>query len=207
MQSVDLAFQIQAVDPIPCDHAYPLYGALSRVLPALHSPNGVQIHPLRGRQLGDRLLQLGDGSQLVIRCAAVQIPTLVPLAGKSLDVAGRRLRLGVPEVRGLIPAAVLRSRLVTIKLAHSEATGPPSADAFLASLRRKLDAINVSAEAYMTLGKRRTVRVKQNEIVGYEVVVEHLTAEESLTLQTEPNLFSRQHLGCGVFVPAGSKDA
>src|SRR4051812_25208413 len=61
--------------PIPADHGYSLYSALSRILPALHPPSrkalgidqdGVSaplwfssaIHPIRGKLIGSRQLSL-----------------------------------------------------------------------------------------------------------------------------------------------------
>lgn len=35
MPTVDLAFAVLATEPIPADHGYHLYGALSRILPQL----------------------------------------------------------------------------------------------------------------------------------------------------------------------------
>lgn len=204
MPHIDLCFHIQSASPLPSDHGYALYGALSHVLPELHSPNGIAIHPLAGHQIGERQLQLCDWSRLMIRCDTERIPPLLPLAGKPLYLSGRSLRLGIPEIRGLTPATALRSRLVTIKVAHTDA--PPTKEQFHAALRRKLDGLGVSAEVAITLLRRRTLRLKQKEIVGYEVLLEHLTAAESLSIQTTPDTFSRQHLGCGVFVPVGGND-
>ena len=65
----------------------------------------------------------------------------------------------------------------------------------------KLAELGISAEAVLSLGKRRTLRIKDKEVVGYEVLVETLTAEESICLQ-EAGLGGRRHMGCGVFVPA-----
>ena len=38
--------------------------------------------------------------------------TQLGLAGKSLEIGGAKVQIGVPEIRGLIPATALRSRLV-----------------------------------------------------------------------------------------------
>jgi CRISPR-associated protein Cas6 len=51
-----------------------------------------------------------------------------------------------------------------------------------------------------TRGKRRTLRIKDKEVVGYEVKLEGLTVAESLNIQ-EQGLGGRRHMGCGVFVP------
>jgi CRISPR-associated protein Cas6 len=198
MPIVDLAFPLLAPEPIPADHGYHLYGALSRILPQLHETNGIAVHPIRGQQTGNRQLQLNDRSRLVLRADADHIGQLVALAGKQLDVAGHRLRVGVPQVWTLRPAPAVRSRLVTIK-------GFLDPEPFQAAARRHLDEIGVSAEAQLTLGKRRTLRIKDKEVVGYEVLVEALSAEESLTVQ-ERGLGGRRHMGCGVFVAISDRE-
>ena len=115
MPSVDLCFRIIG-GQIPADHSYLIYSAVSRLLPAAHEADGYGIHPIRGRQLGGRTLQLTDYSRLVIRTSAEQIACFLPLAGKQLRLLDRAICIGVPEVRSLVPAPALRSRLVTIKL-------------------------------------------------------------------------------------------
>lgn len=192
MPTVDLAFAVLATEPIPADHGYHLYGALSRVLPQLHQSNGIAVHPILGQQIGNRQLQLTDRSRLVLRADVDQIGQLIALAGKQLDIAGHRVRIGVPQVWTLRAASAVRSRLVTIK-------GFLDLDPFLVAARRQLDELGVSPEAQLRLGKRRTLRIREKEVVGYEVRVEGLTADESLTLQ-ERGLGGRRHMGCGVFV-------
>ena len=200
--SIDLAFALVGVSPIPSDHGYVLYAAISRALPALHQPNGIAIHPIRGRIVGDRLMELCDFSRLTIRVAAEQIADLLPLAGKQLNIAGRLVRVGVPQVYALTPATPLRSRLVTIKVSSGdgEPSGPPDPDAFLAAARRQLLALNIALESRLTLGKRRTLRIRDKEVVGYELLVEAVAPDESLTLQTH-GIGGRRHMGCGIFVP------
>lgn len=200
MSMLELSFNLVGTDPIPVDHGYHLYGALANALPALHQKNGIAVHPIRGRQIGDRMLELCEWSTLVIRTAADGIGELIQVAGKPLRLGTRSVRIGVPQVRPLVPSPTLRSRLVTMR----NGTDP---ERFGKELRRKLDAFGVSPEAIVTLGKRRTIRIKDKEVVGYEVILEVLTAEESLAVQenqaAEPALrFARNHMGCGVFAPA-----
>ena len=192
MYTLDLAFPVTSTSAIPADHAYVLYSALSRVLPALHSKNGVAVHPIRGRQVGNRLVTLMPWSDLVLRASDTQIAELIQLAGKRLTLGDRTIRVGVPQVRALKPASALRSRLVTIK-------GFLDPTSFQAAVHRQLDALGIAQEAILTLGKRRTLRIKDKEVVGYEVILEGLTAEESLIVQ-EKGLGGRRHMGCGVFV-------
>jgi CRISPR-associated protein Cas6 len=196
---VDLAFTVTVQRSIPVDHGYALYGAVSRVLPTVHTENGVAIHPISGRQFGDGLLMLMPWSTLTLRLPADQIPAVLPLAGKSLQIGDTSLRIGVPQVYALEPATALRSRLVVIKVSHIN-PGQVTEEQFTAAARKQLDTLGIAPEARLTLGKRRTLRVKDAEIVGYEVLVEGLTAEESLALQ-EAGLGGKHHMGCGVFVP------
>lgn len=106
---VDLAFSIVCPHAVPADHGYLLYSAVSRMLPEAHQTDGYGIHPIRGRQLGGRTLQLTEHSRLVIRTDVEQIARFLPLAGKSLRLLDRALRIGVPQVRSLVPATALRS--------------------------------------------------------------------------------------------------
>ena len=71
---------------------------------------------------------------------------------------------------------------------------------FEVEIRRQLTAISVSDEAIVSVGKRRTIRIHGKEVVGYELIIEGLTADESIAIQTA-GLGGRRHMGCGVFVP------
>src|SRR5262249_9177851 len=141
-------------------------------------------------------------SRLRLRLPAEAIPRLLALAGKSLDLAGHRIRLGVPQVRALVPGSSLAARLVTIK-------GFTEPNPFLSAARRQLDALNVQAELRIPrigqgphTGKprRHVLQIKDRRVVGYTLQVTHLTAEGSLRLQ-EHGLGGRRRMGCGFFAP------
>jgi CRISPR-associated protein Cas6 len=193
MAKVDLAFAVIGQQPLRSDHGYALYGALSRALPELHLANGIGIHPIRGgQQIGDRRIRLTTSSRLVLRVNTVALGELLSLTGKELDVDGTKLRVGVPQVWPLMPASALRSRLVTTRNCQDLAR-------FEAEFRRQLDTLHVSNACIITIAKRRTLRIKDKEVVGYEVILEGLTVNESLNIQEE-GLGGRRHMGCGVFV-------
>ncbi len=189
---IDLAFLVTSQSPLSSDHGYQLFGAISRLLPQAHEPNGISVLPISGQQLGDRRIHLGKSSRLTLRVAASDIATWLPLAGKTLEVAGAKILIGVPEIRSLIPATALRSRLVTTKNCQDQPR-------FELELRKQMTALGVSEQAVFSVGKRRTICIREKEVVGYEVVIEELTAEESLAIQTA-GLGGRRHMGCGVFV-------
>ncbi len=203
----DLAFTVRATKPIPVDHGYALYGAISRLVPEAHRENGIAVHPIRGQQVGERLLSLMPWSSLTIRVPDGEVAPLLSLAGKTLRLGETALQVGVPQVRGLVPATALRSRLVVIKVSNI-AAGQLTPELFAAAARKQLTDLGLSEQTVLTLPtrpdgqpRRRTLRVQHREIVGYEVVIEALTADESLTLQSH-GLGGKHHMGCGVFVPA-----
>src|SRR5262249_19481376 len=68
---------------IPTDHGYALYGALSRIVPALHDADSpVRIGPIRGAYAGNGVLNLDRRfSFLRLRLPADQIAQVLPLAG------------------------------------------------------------------------------------------------------------------------------
>lgn len=192
VQKIDLAFRLIG-STVPVDHGYALYSALSRVVPELHNTTSVSVHPIRGVYSGNGDLQLSDSSRLVLRLPDGDIRLYLKLSGKVLDVAGHRLSVGVPEVRRLSPVSRVRARLVTIK-------GFLEAAELLEAARRQLDNLNVACEPMV--GQRRTFRVRDKQVVGFEVVAFGLAPDDSVRLQ-ENGLGGRRKMGCGVFVPSG----
>lgn len=177
---------------LPVDHGYALYSAINRLVPALHDARDIGVHPIRGRYVGEGSLHLTSSSRLVIRLPDAQIRPFLKLAGKTLDVDGHRLRVGVSETRALHQAAMLYARLVTIK-------GFMEPEAFLEAARRQLQAMDVTAD--LCVGERRTFRVKDKQVVGFEVTALGLDAEDSVRLQ-EVGIGGRRRMGCGIFVAA-----
>ena len=192
MPYVDLAFRLTGTK-VPVDHGYALYSAISRLLPEIHWAKNVGVHPIRGTYSGNGELLLRDSSRLVVRLESQRIGEILKLAGKRLDIDGQILRVGIPEVRLLRPRASLYSRLVTIK-------GFMESSTFLEAAKRQLEKIGVKAE--VQIGERRTLRVKDKQVVGFELTALELDAEGSLRLQ-ESGLGGRRHMGCGIFVRGG----
>jgi len=225
MNYLDLNFSVFGA-ALLADHGYALYAALARLVPALHEPSSpIRIGPVRGSYAGDGLLQLDPrGSRLMLRLPADMIPVVLPLAGELIDVAGHRLRLGVPSVRALVPAPTLLARTVVIKASsprqpaanHPRGRDPLQTkrylapEAFLAGARKQLIALGIGSEAALgiptnTAGprtgqpRRRLLRIHDKKIIGFPLLVQGLTAEESIRLQEE-GVGGRGKMGCGFFV-------
>lgn len=200
---VELVFAATGIT-IPTDHAYPLYAALSSLVPAFHTADSpLQFSPISGIGQPDGTLRLGPHSCLRVRIPDDKVRLAIPLAGKRLDIAGSWVRLGVPAIRTLVAAPALVARVVTFKNADAP-------EQFLTTARTKLVELGVAGEPSLPIHlegeragepKRRVVRVKGAVIVGYSLLVSELSAADSLILQ-ERSLGGRTHLGCGFFSPA-----
>lgn len=199
---VDLVFSARG-GSIAVDHAYPLYAALSRVAAAFHDPNAkIRFAPLTGMRGEPGRLSLNDHSCLRVRLPIDEIRVVLPLAGKALDVAGASIRLGIPSVCPLEPATILQAPLVTFK--HGE-----EPEAFLKTAREKLAGLEIAGKPEVRVfeggprtgePRRRVIRLKEQKIIGYAMVVSELSAEESIRLQEE-GLGGRTRMGCGFFMP------
>lgn len=187
---LDLKFQVFG-DVINVDHGYSLFSAISRLLPEFHESLDVGLGLIRGRYIGDGLLSLMPGSRLVFRLPAGRLAVYINLAGKTLDVDGHRLRVGVPNSHGLVPATTLYSHLVSTRNGQDQ-------QRFEKEIARQLQSSDCRGK--VTTGKRRTVTIHSRQVVGYSLLVSELTAGESITLQ-EHGLGGRRKMGCGFFEP------
>ena len=207
--TLDILFRVIGTE-VPSDHGYTLYGALSRILETeedqwMHGNPHIGLHTIRGTPLGSGRRLIGPNARLGLRLPSDLLPRSLKLAGKSLDLDGCKLRVGVSETRALIPAATLHCRITTTK------NGDDSAR-FDAEIARQSAALGIQGRVFRVPkgsggsdGRdptRRIVRVKNKRIVGYSVLATELTAEESILLQ-ERGLGGRRRMGCGVFVPTG----
>jgi len=210
MPVVDIQFRLTG-NLIPVDHGYPLFSAVSELVPGLHAYGEAGFHPIFGQLAGNRCLAITGKSFLTIRLPSEQITTVLPLAGKTLKLGDYDVRVGVPQTRALVPSARLYSRLVVIK-------GFMEPDSFLEAVSRQLHELAIKGKPYLVtqlsiaetnLGKpggthspylRRTIRIHDKEIVGFAMRVEELTAEESIRLQ-EKGIGGRRRFGCGLFLP------
>ena len=193
MTAIDLTFLINAHGALPADHSYALVGAVSRLIPEAHGGNGYALAPIAGRQIGGRQMKLTENSRFVVRTTPDRIGQFLPLAGKTIDIFGRKISLGVPSVHNIEPATALRARLVTIK-------GYFQPEPFQEAVRRQLDKLEIG-DCKIVVGRQRTLRIKRNEIVGFETTLTGLSPEDSLKVSSH-GIGGRRHMGCGFFVPA-----
>ena len=219
---LDILFRVIGAE-VPTDHGYALFSALSRILETenerwMHGNPYVGLHTIRGVRGPNGRRLIGPNARLGLRLPSDLLPRSLKLAGKSLDLEGCKLRVGVSETRALIPAATLHCRVVTTKNGNNPAR-------FDAEIARQLATLGIRGKVFRVPRSappsddhlagaprasrdpsRRIFRVKDKRIVGYSVLATELTAEESIRLQ-ERGLGGRRRMGCGVFVPSGGRSA
>ena len=206
-QPLDVFFHVVGAK-VPADHGYALFGALSRILEAegdrwLHGNPHVGLHTILGVNLGAGWRSVGPDARFGLRLPSDLLPRSLKLAGKSLDLDGCKLRVGVGETRALTPAATLRCRIATTRNGDDPAR-------FDAEIARQMATLGIRGRVFRAPSgaarrdgrdpSRRIVRVKGRRIVGHAVLATELTAGESILLQ-ERGLGGRRRMGCGVFVP------
>ena len=204
--TLDILFRVIGTE-VPSDHGYALYAALSRLLETeedqwMHGNPHIGLHTVRGTPLGNGKRLVGPNARLGLRLPSDLLPRSLKLAGKSLELDGCRLRVGVSETRALVPAATLHCRIATTRNGEDPAR-------FDAEIARQSAALGIGGQVVRvpqasggSHGRdpsRRIVRVKNKRIVGYSVLATELTAAESILLQ-ERGLGGRRRMGCGVFV-------
>lgn len=187
---VDLCFQVLG-KTISVDHGFALHGAVSRTLPHFHEDQIVGIKLIRGRYIGDGMLDISPYSELVLRVLIGRISQYIQLAGKRLEVLGQSLTIGVPKTRALVPAVALYSHLVTTRNGDIQ-------ERFEKEIVRQMGELEIQGR--FSVGERKTFQVHGKQVVGYSVLVSELNAEESVKLQ-EVGLGGRRKMGCGFFEP------
>ena len=209
---LEIQFQLRG-KTLPADHGYALYSAVKqRVQSAEESlaisgnvPAEVRLCSIPGIPDRSGMIYLHRGSRMRLRCPADQVQVWYRLMqNQVLDIRGHLIRLVQPRLTLPQPSDTLKARLVTFKLEAIDHAEVPYY--FLESCKKGLERLEINAQASIDSTAegdlaRRTLQIKDKKILGYGVVVEGLSDEDSLKLQWQ-GLGGRQHFGCGWFYPA-----
>ena len=185
---------------VPSDHGYKLYSAICNIIPEIHELQNIGICGISGLPDHARSLSVNSASKLRIRTPSEHLPTLLKLAGKKIYIGDSVISVGIPKVSLLRPHKNLYSRLVLINT-PSEFTQ----ENFIRSAKRQLLAIGIDQDPVLFYSKpgypflRKTIRVKDKELVGFPIIVTNLTPDQSILLQ-EKGLGGKRKMGCGTFL-------
>lgn len=192
---------------LPADHGYALYSAIKQQLQKSghqNLPSDLRLSTIPGVPNREGVIYLNRASRFRIRCPSDQVQTWYRFfQNQVLDIQGHLIRLVQPRITLPEPSGTLAARLVTFKLEAIDHLEMPRY--FLESCQRGLSHLGIQGKAFIPSDPngdlaRRTIQVKGKKVVGYRVIVEDLTSEDSLKLQWH-GLGGRQHFGCGWFYP------
>jgi CRISPR-associated endonuclease/helicase Cas3 len=187
---VELKFPLTG-NTLPTDQGYALYGAIARLVPAVHAADWFALETIPGIARGDGTTQLDPHGQLRMRLPQEHVASLLKLAGKQLHLNGHAIRLGAPQIYLLQPSSALYARIVTIK-------GFTEPEPFTDAVCRKLHERGIRGE--VVVGPRRVLQVGDHTIVGFGLALHELSDDASIQLQTD-GLGGRRKMGCGYFNP------
>lgn len=210
MDFIEIQFSLRG-KTLPADHGYALYSALKKALQEDDEvmpndlPKDVHLSSIAGVPDRSGLIYLNRGSRFRLRCSSENFQIWYRfLQNQVFDIRGHLIRLIQPQIT--LPKAnrVLASRLVTFKLSDIDHAEVPRF--FLESCQKGLERLEIQGQAFIPSDPdgdlaRRTLQVKDKKILGFSVVVEGLSDEDSLKLQWH-GLGGRKHFGCGWFYPS-----
>jgi CRISPR-associated protein Cas6 len=192
---VDVLFPLEGRS-LPRDYRLALANALQAAAPWLRALPRAGLHRINVVHGPAEPALLSRRARLGLRVPRSHAETLHALAGRELDVAGHRVRLGQPQVRELLPHGTLYAHLV-VEASDDEA-------AFVAAIDDELDALG--AACARICGRRQQIRGGDAMLVGFSVMLHGLPAAASLRV-LEAGVGRHRHLGCGLFVPHKSAAA
>lgn len=196
---VDAVFPL-AGRSLPRDHRLALADALEAAAPWLRELPAAGLHPVNLVPGTGEPALLSQRARLLLRVPRTHVASLADLAGRELDVAGHRVRLGEPHLRELLPHNTLYAHFV----AAGAATGDKDEAAFLAAVNAELDALGAACRRIC--GRRQRIRGGERALVGFSLMLHGLAAADALRV-LEAGVGGHRRLGAGVFVPHRSAAA
>jgi CRISPR-associated protein Cas6 len=188
--SVELRWSVMG-DRVQLYGNYRLYSALVNEIPQLKSIVW-QLGGFSGTA-EDIFLKLHRGSELMVRCQIQDVPLFSCLEGKVISIGQSFVQLGPLVGFEVLAKEELVSDITIIKL--GEETRFDVID-FAVSLGKQLQQLDIASMP--KIGPKRSLPIKQQHILGFEISFSNLKPIESIILQSY-GLGGKRRMGCGVF--------
>lgn len=205
---VELCFSIIG-QTLPADHGYALYSALKQTfLEGKDFPSDVLLCSIPGLPNKPGTIDLNKFSQLRLRFPTEQIKDWYRLQNLVLNIRGHLIRLVRPKLALPMASKSLKARLVTFNL--KEVNNHEMPVYFLESCQKALANLDIQGQVFIDSDAngnlaRRSLKIKEKHVVGFGVIVEGLSEQDSIKLQSH-GLGGRKHFGCGWFFPTKEVD-
>jgi len=186
---VDLVFGVRG-SRIPSDYRFALWSALRRALPWVDQESAAGIVGIRLTQTGGPIALLARRAKLTLRLPSSRVDAAQQLEGSRVDFGPEAIEIAAAYPRPLAPASTIYAQLVVL--------GPGDESMFGQLLAEELAARGFGCR--FILGRRKSIRAGDRELIGYPVALHDCSAEHSMRLQ-QTGLGDERGLGCGIFVP------
>lgn len=209
MDFLEIQFSLRG-KTLPADHGYALYSAIKNLeLQELKTSDGnldpdILLSSIAGVKDGKGIIHLTSASRFRLRCSAEKATKWYRyLQNQVLDIRGHLIRLTQPRLTLPQSSQTVKARLVTFKLDTWESNSAPSY--FLESCQKALSKLNIKGTPFIDSNDQGdlalgSLKIRQKNCLGYGVIVENLSAEDSIKLQCH-GMGGRKHFGCGWFYP------
>jgi CRISPR-associated protein Cas6 len=198
---VDLAFRLPG-GQLPIDHAYALFGEISKALPWFADETAARLHlvhtagPGSGwippdESLGEKL-HLSRRTKLTLRIPKRRTEDAMALSGREMDISGYPLTPGAAKVVPLAPASTLLARHVVCEGNEHESRLVPR----LTQTLRKHGVTGVT----LICGRGHRIVTPESVIHTRSLVVTNLDPDGAMFLMRN-SIGPAGKLGCGIFIP------
>ena len=197
---VDLSFKLDC-KCLANDHVWQLSQAIREVLPWLADEPQAGIHQIHGAESmngwnrpeeADSLIHLSRRTKLYLRVPGLRVGDALQLEGKTLDVAGKQLKIGRSSVKLLSLYEVQFSRYVITRPDVDE-------EEFLQDAVTELRKLNIPPRKLLS-GKTQSFMTPDGDITTRSLMIADLEPMEAIRLQ-EAGIGEGRLMGCGLFVP------
>jgi CRISPR-associated protein Cas6 len=186
---VDLVFGVRG-SQLPSDYRFELWGALRRELPWLDQEPCAGLVGIRVTQTGGPVALLARRAKLTLRVPSSRAAAAAQLDGTRVAFGADTIEIASGCSRPLAPFPTVHAQIVVL--------GPGDESDFARLLADELAGLRIGGR--FILGRRRSLRAGEGELVGYPVVLHDCSSEDSVRLQ-QTGLGAQRGPGCGIFVP------
>lgn len=216
MNFLEIEFSLRG-QTLPIDHGYFLYSSVKSLChkqqPTLLNDNNLSsdilLSSISGIPGRSSMIYLNKHSRFRLRCPAEDATQWYRfLQNQVLDIRGHLIRLVQPRLTLPKISSLLKARLVVFHLQQWNTQESPLY--FLESCQKALEQKNIQGKVFIDSNSQgdlalRTIQIKDRKTLGYGVIIEGLSGEDSLKLQGY-GLGGRKHFGCGWFYPIREND-
>ena len=217
MNFLEIQFSLRG-QTLPADHGYALYSAIKKAIQesdlkdqdndddCKNLPQEILLSSIPGIGNQNGIIYLNRASKFRLRCPVEQRQKWYRLLpNQVLDIRGHLIRLVQPRFTLLQSSPILKSRFVTFKLRIDRWHRSETPVYFLESCQKALENLGIKGQVFIESDcngdlAQKAIKIRQKNILGYSIVVEGLSDEDSLKLQSY-GLGGRKHFGCGWFYP------